>query len=101
MIMAAAEVAKQAYDLERDLGSDHDAALASSIEAAMNTAYSQFVAETRNDILNEAERLSYDDESEFADDGVAALIWYAYELDELLPTEMRIDGTGRRPDATA
>jgi hypothetical protein len=92
--MTATEAAKQAYDLERDLGSDHDAALASCIEAAMNTAYSQFVAETRNDILHEAESLSDDDESEFAGDGVAALIWYAYELDELLPTEMRMNGTG-------
>lgn len=72
-------------------GGNVEAAVRAAIEAAVATAHRGFIQGTRADILEKAEDLDDDEESDLVEDGVAALLWYAKLLDETLPPELRLE----------
>lgn len=77
------------FHLEAQLGADDDEALRRAFRTAIHRAQQGFIMEVRDDILEQAETLDADEESDLIEDGVASLIWYAIVLDEKLPPELR------------
>lgn len=87
--MSAVDAAMEVFRMETALGATDDDALKSAIESAVAAAHRACMAIVRDDILMQSEALDADEDNDLLDDGVAALIWYAIELDERLPPEMR------------
>lgn len=71
-----------------------DKAFRAAIEAALNKAHRGFIAGVRDDILDKAEELDIDEDSDLVDDGPAALLSYAKLLDDTLPPEQRLENDG-------
>lgn len=84
----AVEQGMSAYALEMLHGSEHDAALKHAIEAAVASYESIVVNEVAQDAIWAAEIMD-EDGGDIADDGVAALLWFARELQESIPMEDR------------
>lgn len=78
------------FEIEH-MGSNHEDALVTAINAAVSTAHRCFTRGTRDDILEKAEDLDDDETNDLNDDGPAALLWYAKLLDETLPHEQRLE----------
>jgi hypothetical protein len=83
------ETAMHVFHLETQLGAPDDDALKHAFEAAIARAQQGFIIGVRDDILDKAETLDADEESDLIEDGVASLIWYAIVLDDQLPPELR------------
>lgn len=89
--MSYGQAALETYRMEIEHGVPHETALASAVECAVATANRAFTVGTRDDILEKAEDIDNDEGNGFQDDGPAALIFYAYLLDETLPPELRLN----------
>lgn len=77
------------YDLETSLEStDHAEALRLAITAAIRSYEAIVVSEVSEDAITAAEMMD-EDGGDIADDGVAALLWFARELQESLPVDDR------------
>lgn len=76
---------------ELDTSLDLEGAVRAAIDCAVNTAQRGITRGTRDDILEKAEDLDDNEESDLFEDGPAALLWYAKLLDDMLPPEQRLD----------
>lgn len=63
-----------------------------AIEAAVATARRAWSRDIRDDVMEKSEDLDNDPDCDLNGDGVAALLWYAYLLDEELPPEQQLGG---------
>lgn len=79
----------EAYRLEMAVSNDHEVAIRAALEAAIHVARRDFTGSIRDDLMKIAEDLD-SGEDDLAEDGVASLIWYAKNLDDALPPELRL-----------
>lgn len=82
------ETAKEVFELETLFGSPPGDVMVKVIEGVIEAQSREMLRNVRDWILSEAETLD-DDECDLSEDGVAALIWFAMQLDEEIPMEVR------------
>jgi hypothetical protein len=84
------QAAVAVYDTEVILGQSHAESLSAALLAAMASMETLSVGEISEEMIRAAELLDTDD-GDVADDGVAALLWFARELRESVPMDDRKD----------
>jgi WhiB family transcriptional regulator, redox-sensing transcriptional regulator len=84
----AVEEALAAYRLELEHGTDHTNALRNAVTAAVGSYEVSVIKEVAQDAIWAAEIMD-EDGGDIADDGVAALLWFARELQESVPMDDR------------
>jgi hypothetical protein len=84
----AVEEALAAYRLEMEQGVEHAQALRNAVTAAVGSYETSVIKEVAQDAIWAAEIMD-EDGGDIADDGVAALLWFARELQESVPMDDR------------
>jgi hypothetical protein len=84
------QAAVAVYDTEVILGQSHAESLSAALLAAMASMETLSVGEISEEMIRAAELLDTDD-GDVADDGVAALLWFARELRESVPMDDRVE----------
>lgn len=76
----------------------YDKAFEAAIASAYNMGQQEVIENIREDMIAKAVELDGEDQaSDLAEDGVAALLWYAKHLNDMLPPEHQLenrDGIG-------
>lgn len=84
------QAAVAVYETETILGHPHAESLAAAILTAMVSMETLSVGETSDEMIRAAELLDQTG-GDVADDGVAALLWFARELRESVPMDDRVE----------
>jgi hypothetical protein len=82
------QTAREVMELEFSMGTSADDVMENVVEAVIEAQSREMLRNIRDWICAEAEALD-GQESDLNEDGVAALLWFARELDEEIPMEVR------------
>jgi hypothetical protein len=93
--MSPMESGLETFKLQQAMGYHEgiyqEEAMMTAIQAAVETGRRIFIREMRDMLLYKAEELDSDEDNDLFDDGPAALLSYAKDLDEMLPFEQRLE----------